>query len=260
MSTNPFAMSFDTILNAILTDFQNENPDVDVSKGSLNFMKAVGYASATWGLYRYGQWIADQIFPDTADAPQVQHIGWIYSVMPTAGESDADFLARVLARIRQPPAGGNQYDYVNWAKEVTDVAYAACVPLGQGLGTVDVVILANPETTGNEIPTQSLLNAVLTYIQNLCPTSVKYLRVLAPTVITQNVTMATTGANKNPAQTQTDITTYMKSLLPGRPLALAKLSNIAINDGADDATTTIPPASVEATPYQLIRPGAISVT
>lgn len=260
MSANPFAMNFDDILNRILTDFQNENPGVDVSKGTLNYMKAAGYASATWGLYRFGQWIADQIFPDTADPAQVQHSGQIYSVLPTAGELDSDFLARVLGRIRQPPAGGNQYDYVEWAKEVQDVAYASCVPLGQGLGTVDVVILANAVTTGSEIPTQALLDAVRAYIANICPTSVKYLRVLAPTVISQPVTMSTSGANKNPAQTASDITAYINSLLPGQSLALAQLMNIAVNDGAADAEITEPATSVAATAYQLIRPGAINVT
>ena len=48
--------SFDEILAGILRDFQNIFPGVDVSQGSLAYMKAAGYASATWGLYQYQNW------------------------------------------------------------------------------------------------------------------------------------------------------------------------------------------------------------
>ena len=51
-----------------------------------------------------------------------------------------------------PPAGGNANDYVQWALSIDNVASAWCFPIARGLGTVDVVILANEETTGAEIP------------------------------------------------------------------------------------------------------------
>jgi hypothetical protein len=73
----------------------------------------------------------------------------------TYGETDAAYLARLLEYIRRPPAGGNKYDYVKWALEVDNVARAWCFPIAQGLGTVDVVVLANMDTTGNEIPSSS---------------------------------------------------------------------------------------------------------
>lgn len=259
MSTNPFQQTYDEILNDILTDFQNIFPGVDVSKGTLAFMKAAGYASALWGLYKYQEWISNQIFPDTADEAWLYHHGWVYGLTPKAAEKDSEFLSRLLSYIQQPPAGGNQYDYARWAKSVAGVASAYCVPLGQGLGTVDVVVLAEA-SSGSRIPTSELLATVRAYIADVCPTSVQYLRVLAPTAITQGVTMTTSGSNKNPTQTATDITNYLNSFIPGQTLYLARLSNIAIQDGADDAEISVPAANVTATPYQLIMPGAINVT
>jgi uncharacterized phage protein gp47/JayE len=150
------------------------------------------------------------------------------------------------------------------------VANAWCVPLGQGLGTVDVVILAEA-SSGSIIPTSGLLAEVFAYIQGICPTSVQYLRVLAPTVISQNVTMTTSGPNKNPTQTATDITNYLNNFiptqqgqtpvqLPGQTLYLTQLAMIALQDGAEDAEISVPAANVPTTPYQIIQAGAINVT
>ncbi|WP_413462564.1 baseplate J/gp47 family protein [Kingella kingae] len=42
--------------------------------------------------------------------------------------------------MRRPPAGGNQYDYKNWALSVDGVSSAYVYPLRRGLGTVDIAI------------------------------------------------------------------------------------------------------------------------
>jgi uncharacterized phage protein gp47/JayE len=270
VATNPFLKSIDDILNGILTDFQNTFPGVDTSKLTLAFMKAAGYASATWGLYKYQEWISNQIFPDSADDAWLNHHGWVYGLTPNPGEEQPQFLARLLSTIQQPPAGGNQYDYARWAMSVPGVANAWCVPLGQGLGTVDVVILAEA-SSGSIIPGAPLLAAVLAYINGICPTSVQYLRVLAPTVITQNVTMTTSGPNKNPAQTTADITNYLNNFIPSLPgvtpvqapgatLYLSQLSAIALNDGAQDGEISVPAANVATTAYEIIQAGVVTVT
>lgn len=259
MGTNPFQKSYDDILNDILTDFRNIFPTVDTSKGTLTYMKAAGYASALWGLYKYVEWVSNQIFPDTADDAQLYHGGWVYGLTPNAGETDAQFLTRLLSWIRQPPAGGNQYDYVKWAKEVAGVGNAFCVPLGQGLGTVDLVVLAEA-SSGSIIPSAALLSEVQSYIQDVMPTSVQYFRALAPTVITQPVSMTTSGPNKNPLQTATDIEAYLASFIPGQTLYLSQLLAIALQDGAADAEITTPASNVTATAYEIIQPGAINVT
>lgn len=255
-----FEKGFDELLNDILTDYVNQFPEADTSQGSLIFIKSACLASALWGLYKYQGWISRQIFPDQADAEYLEHHAWIRGLTRTAGETDAELLTRLLDYIRRPPAGGNKYDYVKWALEVDAVAAAWCIPLGQGLGSTDVVILADAATTGSEIPTQTLLDTVRAHIEDIRPNDVKYLRVLAPTVVTVAVTMTMTGANADPVSAAAEIAAYLSALTPGQSLFTAQLINIALEAGADDVTLPAPAANVTATAYQMIRPGVINVT
>ena len=147
-----FLKDFDTLFNEILTDYKNQFPGIDTSQGSLIFIKSACMASAIWGLYKYQEYISKQIFPDTADTANLDHHGWIWDISRTYNEEDDDYLSRILTHIRQRPAGGNKNDYVVWALEKDNVAGAYCYPLAQGLGTVDVLILANETNTGSEIP------------------------------------------------------------------------------------------------------------
>ncbi len=53
-------------------------------------------------------------------------------------ERDEPYRGRILARIRKPPQGGADYDYVSWAKEVPGVTRAWLYPGEQGPGSVVV--------------------------------------------------------------------------------------------------------------------------
>lgn len=143
---------FDQILNEMLTDYQNQFPGIDVSQGSLVFIKSACTASAIWGLYKGMEYLARQVFPDTADAVHMEHHAWVRGLTRTENETDAALLNRLLNRIRKPPAGGNKNDYEQWALSIDNVAAAYCYPIPSGPGTVDLVILANVTNTGNEIP------------------------------------------------------------------------------------------------------------
>jgi len=256
----PFAVpSYDELLQAILTDYINQFPGADTSKGSLIYVKSAAIASAFWGLYQHQRWIANQAFPDTADTENLEHHAWVRGITRKANETDADLLARLLEYIRRPPAGGNKHDYVKWALEVTNVKAAYCIPLGQGLGSVDVVIVADP-STGSDIPSAELLEEVRAYIDDLRPVTAKYLRVLAPVILTQNVTIEGAGTNYNAVQTALDIAAYLEGFTPGQTLYRSQLGNFAILNGADDVTVTLPAANVVSTPMQIIRPGVINVT
>ena len=91
--------------------------------------------------------MANQIFPDTCDTNNLDHHAWVRGISRTAGQLDDALLTRILEYIQRPPAGGNKYDYVKWAMSIDNIAAAWCFPIARGLGTVDVVILANSETT-----------------------------------------------------------------------------------------------------------------
>ena len=254
-----FTKDVDEILNDILTDFVDILPSVDISKGSLAYMKAAGYASALWGLYKYQDWISKQIFPDTADTEFLEHHAWVRGLSREAGELDPAYLARLLDYIRQPPAGGNQYDYNKWAKEIDGVAAAYVFPLAQGAESVDVVIVANAVTTGSEIPNATLLAAVAAHINDVRPVGARYVRVLAPTVVNQAVTMTGVGSTLAAAVTA-DITAYLAGFTPGQSLYLPQLTFIAIGDGVSNPVLTVPAATVTPSAYAMLRPGAINVS
>ncbi len=254
-----FERSFDDILNCILTDFRNIFPSVDVSQGSLAYMKAAGYASALWGLYKYQEWISRQAFPDTADTEALEHHAWIRGVPRTAGENDAAYLARLLDYIRRPPAGGNKYDYEKWAEEVDGVHAAYAFPLAQGAESVDVVIVANAATTGSEIPSQALIDAVATYIEDVRPVGARFVRVLAPTVVLQDVTMTGVGSALA-AAVQADIEAYLTGFEPGQALYLPQLSARATENGVANPVISVPAATVTPPSYGLLRPGVINVS
>lgn len=329
----PFIVpTYDELLNAILTDYVNQFPGADTAKGSLIYIKSAAIASAFWGLYQHQRWIADQIFPDTATTENLDHHAWLRGITRKSGESDAGLLGRLLEYIRRPPAGGNKYDYVKWAMAITNVKAAYCIPLGQGAGSVDVVIVADLAATGSEIPSShakagtattvtvgKLVDAVANftdvanpvrkgdvmrnttkitsatvisvdsatqltlssdifatvgnayaidaltvqtynYIDNLRPVTAKYLRVLPAAILTQAVTLSATGTTWNPTQAAADIAAYLNGFIPGQTLYRSQLINIAVVNGANDVTVTIPAANVVSISTQIIRPGVISVT
>ena len=254
--SNPFLRDFDTLFTAILTDYQNQFPEADVSQGSLIYIKSACLASALWGLYKYMDYAGKQIFPDTADTENLAHHGWIYNLTKTSGETDAAFLARILTYIRTPPAGGNAVDYERWALEVTGVKAAYCVPIPQGAGTVDVLILADDE---DELPDETLLDAVYDYIDALRPVTGHTMRVMAPTITEQDVTMTLTG-DADPDVVEADISAHISSLTPGDTLYLSKLFAIAITNGATNAVITEPAADVTPAADEILRPGIITVS
>lgn len=85
----------------------------------------------------------------------------------TAGGSDQESIPSLLARyldiVQSPPAGGADYDYARWAKEVAGVADALVLPRRRGPGTVDVVI------TGQDgVPSEAVRAATQEHIEEQC--------------------------------------------------------------------------------------------
>lgn len=121
----------------------------------------------------------------------------------TDAEGDASLLARLLDVLRRPPAGGNKYDYRNWALSVDGVDAAYVYPLRCGLGTVDVAVTA------------------------------KNVRVLAPdlTAVPVSVRVRTDGT---PLEAVRDdicaaLSAYFETLLPGDGLTVSKIEAAVSN-------------------------------
>lgn len=92
-------------------------------------------------------------------------------------ESDEELRSRIIARIQQPPHGGADGDYVNWALEVPGVTRAWALPLKNGLGTVTVAVVRDNDE--NLIPDERALKAVADYIDSVRPVTAR-VYVVAP--------------------------------------------------------------------------------
>lgn len=75
-------------------------------------------------------------------------------------EDDASLLGRYLAKVRNPSAGGNKADYINWAEEVAGVGGVSVVPVKYGNGTVSIAII----DTNKQPASQALIDQVQNYI------------------------------------------------------------------------------------------------
>lgn len=262
---SPFARSFDELLNDVLTDYKNQiDPEtgapIDVSKGSLAFVKGAVMASAAWGLYQSIDWTGDQIFPDTCSVDNLYHHGAIKGVAPLVGESAADYLARVQFAEQKPLAGGNRYDYIAWALEISEVQRAWCYPAVRGNGTVDVVILQDPATVA-EVESGTLCALVKAFIELRRPVGrgADAVLVVAPTVDLTNVTISNLGT-ADPEVVAAEITAFLAAFDPDQTLYVAQLKAIAINNGAVNPTVTAPAADVVPAAYHMIRPGVVNAS
>lgn len=74
-------------------------------------------------------------------------------------EKDESLLSRLLDKVRNPINGGNKNDYKQWAKEVPGVAEVEVIPLWNGPGTVQVIIIGEG---GSPIP--DLIGKVKEYL------------------------------------------------------------------------------------------------
>lgn len=99
----------------------------------------------------------------------------------TDEENDNDLRIRVLERIRQPPMGGAEHDYVAWAKAVPGVTRAWCAGNEMGMGTVTVRFMCDELRADNDgFPLPQDIEAVTTYIDYMRPVTVKDRWVVAP--------------------------------------------------------------------------------
>lgn len=168
----------------------------------------------------------------------------------TDRETPGSLLMRLLQRLRNPPAGGNQYDYFAWAMSVPGVTQAYVYPTRRGIGTTDTVILSN-----GELPSSDLLAACSAFIQSMRPSGLTpdMTPVLAPTFINQanaaTVVLAPGYALGDvDAPLQPAVRGYYSTISPGGILIRNRIGAL-INDtpGIVDYNLTSPAANVATT-------------
>jgi hypothetical protein len=114
--------------------------------------------------------------------------------------------------------------------------------------------------TGKTYVIKGVIAQVKEYIDPLRPVTASKVSIVPPTLVSQAVTMTATGTAIDKTTIAANITAYLKTMIPGQTLYRAKLTQIAMDAGADNVSITTPAADVTATTYQMIRPGVISVS
>lgn len=172
-------------------------------------------------------------------------------------EDDEDLRTRFLQRLRNPPQGGADPDYVGWARAVPGVTRAWCYPRELGAGTV-VVRFVRDDDPGL-IPSVGEVAAVQAYIDARRPATAT-VTVLAPIDTPLNLTIAITPSNTT---TKAAVTAELADLLArGVPSATTLKSqiNLAVGNaaGVTDYTVSVPAGDVTHTTGQLATLGTIT--
>ena len=150
----------------------------------------------------------------------------------TDTETDNELRQRILQRIRNPPMGGAEADYVAWALAVPGVTRAWAAP-EQGTGTITVRFLMDDLRASDDgWPTPDDVIAVKNYIDLKRPVTVKDSYVLAPIKEFIDITIANLVPDNDNARAE--IEQSIKQMLyeqaaPGQTIFAAWISYAILN-------------------------------
>lgn len=199
-------------------------------------------------------------------APAGVNSGCVVATAMTGGmdvEQDGALLSRLLARLRNPPHGGNASDYLAWALAVPGVTEAYIYPMRRGLGTVDVVI----EGANGGLPSAQLITDTQTAINAVKPVTASCLvlaPVLVPVAITATLTLSGTTLATATTAINAALATYFAQLKPGDSVIKTRIAAlIADTTGVVDFNLTAPAANVatlvNANAVQLASLGVVTL-
>lgn len=173
-------------------------------------------------------------------------------------EDIEDYRIRVLERTDEPPHGGNDADYVAWAKEVSGVTRAWVTPLGLGPGTVLVRFVRDDDVS--PIPDAGEVAAVQAKLDEEAPAHAT-VTVAAPVAAPLALTIALTP---NTSATRAAVTAELEDFLartaePGVTTLVSQI-DVAIGTaaGVTNFVRTVPAADVTHTDEQLATLGTIT--
>lgn len=174
-------------------------------------------------------------------------------------ENDDDLRSRLLTRIRQAPHGGADFDYVEWALEVSGVTRAWAYPRELGAGTVTVRFMTD-DLTADGIPAAESVTAVQSYIDNVRPVTAD-VTVVAPVAVAMNPVI---NLNPNNAAVQAAVEAELSDLLkreaiPGATILVSHLREaISIAMGETDHVLVSPATDVDHSTGQIPVLGTIT--
>ena len=166
--------------------------------------------------------------------------------------------ARILARIRKPPQGGADFDYVAWALEVPGVTRAWIYAGEQGAGTVVLRFVRDDDAV--QIPDAGEVAAVQTYIDALRPVTATFYAI-APAPVVQNFTLQllpSTPAIKAAVEAELR-ELYRREAKPGGTMLISQQREaISSAAGEIDHVLTVPAANQIYTVGQMPTFGVIT--
>jgi len=251
--------TYDGLFNDVLTAYKGAGTSVDCSVGSDNYIRATGLATALWGLYQRITWTVKQLSPQTADDDQVIQDGADLGLSMSGTETVADLLTAILAKLRNPPAGGNTSDYVSWSNGFTynnKTCYnCACYPAGYGAGTVVVVVGTIDGSTSDN---SDVLTALESYLLEKGPVRPAEAYALEPAVASIAVSITMTGGDATKAQSL--IQQWMGSLAVGQSVYPEAFLAFCYQAGAVSVVVNSPVSAVIPSKYGIVEASSITVT
>lgn len=177
-------------------------------------------------------------------------------------ESIAAWDARILERLRAPPQGGSEADYIFWARSAhPSVTNVWVSDNGYGTGTV-VVRFMTYGATSNGIPAPQVVDAVFDYIDARRQVGMAALFVVAPEPVAVDLTLD--NVTPDTLAVRSAIEAEINALIvreatPGGTIPLTHFDEAAsLAEGEEDhhfvAGTTIPVCA----PGQILVPGTIT--
>lgn len=144
-----------------------------------------------------------------------------------AEESDDELRIRVLDRIREPPMGGDAFDYVQWALNVPGVTRAWSAPNEQGMGTIIVRIMCDDlRAAGGGFPEAADLAAATAYLDTKRPVTTKDFWVLGP--IPEPIDFTISNLVPDDGSTRAAIIASVKAMLELRARPASSLNGVLI--------------------------------
>lgn len=180
-----------------------------------------------------------------------------------AEESSMQLLARLLERLRNPPAGGAAHDYRRWALEIPGVSDAIVLPRRRGANTVDICIVAD-----GGVPSDATVEAVQAHIEAQCTVTtevfvfvplVQVVDVLAQVELEDGATLEDVQAAAEAALAES-----IGALAPGERLYRSRIETVLSNlPGIVDRRVISPASSLDASNDPLaigwIRLGSVTL-
>lgn len=182
----------------------------------------------------------------------------------TDEETTEELRARLLERWRTPPKGGNDEDYIGWAKEISGTTRVWVHRHEDGLGTVTIRFVQDNDES-SIIPSGAEVTAVQTKIDSERPTTAE-VTVAAPTLSATAFTIAITP---DTTAVRAAVTAELEDLMlrdaetgDGVARGTIKLSRIqtavGIAEGVTDYTVSVPAADVVPILGELVTVGVIT--